>query len=212
MVIALIYIHGFASSGDTPKTAELKARFPDEMVLSPTLDHHPDVAMDALDRIIGRLIEAGETEFVLVGSSLGGFYANYVGGRYDIPRVLINPAILPSITLRPMLGEVTNLATGETFLWEEDQLKVLAFVENKIKMWGFAKDVRYKATDVVIARDDNVIDVPATIGHFTSRKANLHVFDEGGHRFNNMEVVYDLIAQRLATIRSNKDFMDDVDI
>ncbi len=181
-------------------------------MLSPTLDHRPDVAMESVDRIISRLIETGETEFVLVGSSLGGFYANYVGGRYDIPRVLINPAILPSITLRPMLGEVTNLATGDTFLWEEEHLKVLALVENKIKMWGFANNIRYRATDVVIARDDDIIDVPATIGHFTSRNASLHVFDEGGHRFSNMEAVYDLIAQRLATIRSTKDFMDDVDI
>lgn len=210
--ISLIYLHGFASGGDTPKTRALKDRFPDELVIAPNLDHNPDVVMKTVDNIISRLLAAGEDEFILVGSSLGGFYANCLGNHYDIPRVLINPAITPSITLRPMLGEVQNFATGETFIWQEDHLSSLWFLEKRIERRNEAYSVVYNNTDVVIARDDDVIDVDATIVHYQDHQAAVHIFDEGGHRFNNMDPVYSLIEKRLSIMRGQVDVMADVDI
>lgn len=207
--MAILYLHGFASGGDTPKTAELKARFPDEMVLTPTLSHEPDQACESIEWLFSNLITAGETEFLLVGSSLGGFYASFIGSRLGIPRILINPAINPADLLRPMLGEVVNFATGETFLWEERHLDVLRHTTVRHER---IKGPDGSSTNVVIARDDGLIDVEATIAFYKARKATLHIFDEGGHRFNNMDVVYDLITQQLVNIRSNTDFTGDVDI
>lgn len=206
--MAIIYLHGFTSCGETPKTAELKARFPDELVLTPTFIHEPDQDLESIDRLVSNLLNAGETEFLLVGSSLGGFYAQFTGARLGIPQVLINPAINPHELLEPMLGEVTNFANGTKFLWEQRHLDVLKHAVSRMSHWKRG----CLDTDVIIAKDDELIDVQATIDYYKKMDARLHIFDEGGHRFNNMEAVYKLIERQLASIRGHVDLMSDVDL
>ena len=47
-------------------------------------------------------------EIKLIGSSLGGFYATFLSEEYDLPAVLINPAVRPFRFLETIIGEHRN--------------------------------------------------------------------------------------------------------
>jgi predicted esterase YcpF (UPF0227 family) len=116
----IIYIHGFKSAGGGAKADCLKALFPDENVLSPTLPDSPAAAIDLLNSII----EPGTT---VVGTSLGGFYAAYLHATNpDLCQALIiNPVVDPLIKMACHLGEQVNFKTKEPFTWTTEHLAEL---------------------------------------------------------------------------------------
>jgi predicted esterase YcpF (UPF0227 family) len=116
----IIYIHGFKSAGGGAKADCLKALFPDETVLSPTLSPSPAAAIDLLNSII----EPGTT---VVGTSLGGFYAAYLyATNPDVRQALIiNPVVDPPIKMACHLGEQVNFKNKERFNWTTEHLAEL---------------------------------------------------------------------------------------
>lgn len=84
----LLYIHGFGSSGHSYKGAQLAEYFPN--VLRPNLPTIPQLAIETLECLISALPQRP----LLVGSSLGGFYALYLSQTFDLPAVLVNPALM----------------------------------------------------------------------------------------------------------------------
>ena len=117
---AIVYLHGFNSSPQSHK-ARLLERYMAERGLAdryacPAL---PPRASDALARV-EPLLQAGTC---LVGSSLGGFYATWLGEKRDLKAVLINPAIDPHLGLRAYLGSQQNLYTGERYELTEEHLR-----------------------------------------------------------------------------------------
>ncbi|WP_298632983.1 YqiA/YcfP family alpha/beta fold hydrolase [uncultured Umboniibacter sp.] len=99
----LLYLHGFASSPQS-----LKA----QQTLNWYAEHHPEVTVHAPQLAISpeqawqqiqQLVESTQPSGVL-GSSLGGFYANAVHRYLKIPAVMINPAVTPANALRDHIG------------------------------------------------------------------------------------------------------------
>lgn len=117
--LPLLYIHGFASSGKSNKGTVLRRHFP--RVCAPSLSHIPDLAVDTLEQSIDLL--GGRC--VLVGSSLGGFYARYLAARHGLPAVLVNPALDAPTLLRQALGERVSYHDGSRFEWTEKHLAAL---------------------------------------------------------------------------------------
>ncbi len=118
----LLYIHGFASSGRSAKAEVLRRHF--SRVYAPTLSHIPELAVDTL-RQFADLLEHP----LLVGSSLGGFYAHYLSATLGLPAVLINPALQPRPLLQPMLGMQRSYADGSQFEFTAAHLQGLAAFE-----------------------------------------------------------------------------------
>ena len=115
MSAAILYLHGFCSSPASWKVrllAEaLAARGLGERLFCPFLSHVPDEAIAQAEAIITG--HAGP--LAVAGSSLGGFYATWLAEKYDLPAVLINPAVTAPVSLEKYLGTQTNLHTGEAF-------------------------------------------------------------------------------------------------
>jgi uncharacterized protein len=115
---AIVYLHGFRSAPASTKAVQLgdaitampEAARPHYVV--PKLDPRPIEAMRTVTAVADTLADFALT---FVGSSLGGYYAMYLGERYACNAVLINPAIHPERSLEPYLGIQTNLYTGESF-------------------------------------------------------------------------------------------------
>lgn len=95
-----------------------------EQLRVPALHHHPRQAIAQLEAAI---TELGAP--LLVGSSLGGYYATHLAERHGLKALLINPAVAPHRLFDGYLGTQRNLYTDE--LWELtlDHVQALAELE-----------------------------------------------------------------------------------
>lgn len=121
----ILYLHGFCSSPASWKSRllgeEMARRGLGEHFVCPPLSPVPDEAMAA----VATLIEAAKGRVTLVGSSLGGHYANYLAEKYDLSAVLINPAVVESMDLGHFLGEHANFHSGERFVFTATHVEQL---------------------------------------------------------------------------------------
>jgi len=65
---------------------------------------------------------------VVIGSSLGGFYANYLAEKYGCKAIVLNPAVQAARELAPHVGMMTAYDSDEPFDFRPeyiDELKAL---------------------------------------------------------------------------------------
>ncbi len=100
----IVNIHGFESNGDNAKYKWLQDNYSCE-IYSPTFDYRNTNPRIVLKTLRARINEtersAGGTDQVrILGSSLGGFFANILNVIFPTVRtVLINPCFFPFISL-----------------------------------------------------------------------------------------------------------------
>ena len=127
-MMKILYIHGLNSSPASAKARQLLQAMQRmgiaEQLYLPALHHHPRQAIAQLEDIIA---DAGQP--VLVGSSLGGYYATFLARRHDLKALLINPAVRPVEHSAIFQGKQTNLYTGEHWLATDDHIAALAELE-----------------------------------------------------------------------------------
>jgi predicted esterase YcpF (UPF0227 family) len=124
----LLYIHGLNSSALSKKATQLTALMQrlglSEQLRVPELHHHPRQAIAQLESAISELGRP-----LLVGSSLGGYYATHLADRHGLKAVLINPAVNPHQLFDGFLGTQTNLYSGESWELTHDHVAALAELE-----------------------------------------------------------------------------------
>ena len=81
----VLYVHGFASSGQSGTVTRIREVLTQATVIAPDLPIHPEEAMDLLNNVC-----ASENPDLIIGTSMGGMYAEMLHG-YD--RILVNPAL-----------------------------------------------------------------------------------------------------------------------
>jgi predicted esterase YcpF (UPF0227 family) len=138
----LLYIHGLNSSAMSKKATQLAGLMTRlgliEQLRVPELHHRPRQAIAQLESAIDEL--GGRP--LLVGSSLGGYYATHLAERHGLKAVLINPAVNPHQLFDGFLGTQTNLYTGESWELTHDHVDALAELEvpapqdpQRIQVW-----------------------------------------------------------------------------
>lgn len=126
---SVVYIHGFNSSPASLKAQQLRKAwlqlgFPETHLLIPQLHHQPQRAIEQLHGAIAALEQP-----VLIGSSLGGYYATYLAQQHHLKALLINPAVRPHHLFDGFFTEQENLYTGERWLLTQGHLEALAALE-----------------------------------------------------------------------------------
>ena len=137
----IVYLHGFNSSPASFKAQQLarlmQAIGLPEAALIPQLDNDPAKATANLEQLI-----KGLERPLLVGSSLGGFYATYFAERFNLEAVLINPAVAPHRLFKDRLGVQVNYHTGQQWQLTQAHVDALAALEvpaptagQRIEVW-----------------------------------------------------------------------------
>jgi predicted esterase YcpF (UPF0227 family) len=125
---SILYIHGLNSSPASTKASQL-LRVAEHCGIAaqlrvPALHHHPRQAMQQLRAAIAELGSP-----LLVGSSLGGYYATHLAEQHGLSALLINPAVRPHRLFGGKEVEQTNHYTGETWLLTHDHIAALRELE-----------------------------------------------------------------------------------
>ncbi len=125
---------------------------------------------------------------MLMGSSLGGYYAQYLGVHPGVisKLVLINPALQPQITLQPYIGQQTNMVTGAAFIFSQQNYNELAQFEVS------AEDI-IAPTLVLLDEGDEIIDYRFA-EELYKNSARVIVYPGGSHWFDHMDEAIPEIA------------------
>ncbi len=125
---SILYIHGLNSSPASLKARLLQAAMQRiglaAQLQVPALQHNPQLAIQQLDAAV-----AGLGRPLLVGSSLGGYYATHLAERHGLKALLINPAVRPQSLFEAHLGPQQNYYTGECWQLTLEHVAALASLE-----------------------------------------------------------------------------------
>lgn len=190
----IVYLHGFASTGSSPKVDALRERFGADQVVSPDLPFNPFEVHKLVNKLVKDFLanrKQGE-KLIFVGTSLGAFYSNFFGHLYDCPVVLVNPSVYPNESLKARLGSFKNYVTGEEFLVSIAHLKDLEQMREYI-------DENYsgRLVNLFVAKDDEVIPYDVALAAYKF-PAFVKVTEDGGHRFSeHWNMVVDRVEELL---------------
>jgi len=176
----IVYLHGFASSGLSRKAGQLRKWLAPLPVLSPSYPQDPQRAVPFLQRYLHQALAAERPQpLLLIGSSLGGYYGQYLAQEYPCGLALINPALDPVRLLRPYLGDNRIYYSGQSFRFEESDLRALEqyAVEDPCAAAG--------PRLLLLDRGDEVIDTELALSRYRSC-ARCLVFDDGNHTFTHL--------------------------
>ena len=176
----IVYIHGFNSSPSSHKSGQLRQRLAslgrESEFLCPALPHLPGEAMALLER---QLSDIAADKVMLVGSSLGGFYATYLTEKLGVRSVLVNPAITPHEGLRSYLGAQKNLYTGDEYVLTEEHLRQLAGLQ-------VVKPARMDRYLLMHTTGDELLDWRVAVNHYHGcRQIIVQGSDHGFRQFGD---------------------------
>lgn len=134
---SILYLHGFCASSQSVKAKmvqqALNERHLAHLFCCPDLSFHPQQALHQVLDCIEKNPNVG-----LIGSSLGGHYASVAAEKYNLPAVLINPAVIDKINLALFVGEHQNWHTSEKFTFTQNDAAILqkqVVVPNPKRYW-----------------------------------------------------------------------------
>lgn len=170
----LLYLHGFNSSPLSEK-ATLTKQYVDAKQINVTM-YCPQIAsspLAAIAQLEAILASKPNAQWLLIGSSLGGFFATYLAEKYGYPAVLINPAVKPFELLHDYIGQQTNPYTEEVYCVTEQHMHELRGL--------YHKKISKNQYMVMVQTGDEVLDYRQAVEKYQG--GHLIVQANGDHSF-----------------------------
>ena len=183
----LLFIHGFNSAGNGEKVTQLRTNLSNLEVVSPTLAYVPDKAMAELEKIISKGLKR-KRKIMLVGSSLGGFYAAYLAHKYSLPAIMINPLVEHS-RLHSEIGRQKNYYTGKTYEWS------MHYCDQLIKYYINPAELSVKPL-VLVDEGDEILGHWQAVSCYKNH-ADVRIYPGGSHRFDHLREAMPAIRKYL---------------
>ncbi len=151
----VVYLHGFRSSPRSSKAvmtgeavkALSKGDYSYEWYC-PQLFPSPKASMDM---VINHIDITNADQLRVIGSSLGGFYTNYLAEKYHCKAVVLNPAVRAARELAPHVGMLTAYDSGEPFDFRPEYIDEL----NALQVDKITEPERYF---LIAAKGDELLD------------------------------------------------------
>ena len=188
------YLHGFRSfpKRESRKVQVLVERAGDDKVVVPDyFPHSPELAMARLRELREN---AGDEPLLVMGCSLGGFWASWMAAEFGVTAIALNPQFHPHASLET--GEFSTFDDKSITVTESD-LKVFEAQQERLK------DSTQLPLTVLVNRDDELIPCQETLDFLAEHPLthDIEVFETGGHRFENIDDVAVLDAINRVTAR-----------
>ena len=183
----ILYLHGFLSSPRSSKArqtlAYCKSRGFSDRIHVPFLKYGPAATMAELMALVDTLPVG---RLGLIGSSLGGFYATYLAEKFNLPAVLINPAVGPFDRLESYLGDHQNYYTDHIHSVTPEYI-------SELQVLDCTPLLRPRNFRVMVQAGDETLDYRLAAEKFS--KAELVIRQGGNHS-------YEGYAEELPTIEA----------
>ena len=190
-----LYLHGFLSSPQSLKAKQALTYCQQQGIEIdiPALTEGPAATIAALrERLEAGIARTGGA--VLIGSSLGGYYATYLANHYGLRAALINPAVRPYLLLRDYLGEQRNYHTGAVHEVTEEQMQELLDIE--VETLATPENFR-----VMLQTGDETLDYTEAATKYA--ESSLHIHQGGDHSYqgfdNELPQLFAFLLSRTAT-------------
>ena len=168
----ILFIHGFGSCGTGNKAQALKQHFGEQQLLTPDLPVSPSQSIRQLQQLI-------ETQqpVATISSSLGSYFATWLNKQYQLPSVLINPAINAANILHAYTGKHTHWCSGEEFELTQQHIEELRQL--------YRPSISPQEHYLVLLQDaDEVLDYRQAVEYYQGQQV---IIEAGGnHRFENL--------------------------
>jgi len=169
----ILYLHGFRSSPHSFKARllgeRLRALGRGDDYVCPQLPASPRQAIELAQQLMHR--KAPE-DVVLIGSSLGGYYATWLAEQSGCRAVLLNPAVKPPRELEQYVGVSTAYHSGEPFEFKREYIAEL----QALTVPHITRPQRYF---LIAATGDEVLDWREMTAHYA--QARQHVIQGSDH-------------------------------
>ena len=175
----LLYLHGFRSSPQSTKAqqmAHLARQVPGLTWWCPALPPSPKAAAEL---ILEGIRDWPALTSVVMGSSLGGYYATWLAAQRQWRAVVINPATQPARDLAGYIGQHTCWHDpDQSFDFTQDHVKELADLASPVQRFG-------SQVMPLIAKGDELLDWREMVARYPDSPG---VLCEGGdHAFSDFQ-------------------------
>ena len=191
-----VYLHGFKSSPESTKAVFIKNYAETKGIdfYCPPLDISPEIAIQQVNTVISNISKLN-IKPVLIGSSLGGFYATWAMQNHpnssNCLGIMLNPSTNPSKHLK---NEVENVkdwqekTLGKTF-FKQSHLTALEKLESEI-----TTEFKNRGNILLVAsKGDEVLDWREMVEFFQDCE---HYLIEGSdHSISNFPVHWPFITK-----------------
>ena len=188
----LVYLHGLNSSSRSYKAGLLRERVAPFPVLAPAYPaHRPDAAVATLSAFFDEL--PAEAPPLVVGSSMGGFYGQFLGRRFPFTHLfLINPALTPWDLLHTYEGQPQTTADGETYVIDRGLIE-------STRKYGIPNPCDGVPTTVLADKGDEVIDYRIAEALYRDC-GRIMIFEGGDHGFQHLEEAIAVICEKVTRL------------
>lgn len=176
---SLLYIHGFLSSPLSAKAEItrkwLEQNYPDIAFYCPQLPPYPNETKIILEKLVENLLKDG---VYLIGSSLGGFWASWLVEKYNLPAVLINPAVKPQNFMPHYVDlDLKSYHTADCYRlqpWHIDEIITADIPVSRLKNYW-----------LMVQTGDETLDYRHAVEKYSGCKQTVE--EGGGHSFQGYE-------------------------
>tara|TARA_E500000075_G_scaffold124955_1_gene128384 strand:- start:213 stop:830 length:618 start_codon:yes stop_codon:yes gene_type:complete len=194
-----LYIHGFRSSPESTKAKFLRefAVSRDIDFVCPPLSINPQIAAQQVKKVSEHIARDNVNQ-VVIGSSLGGFYATWLMqtctlNHNDIT-VLLNPVVMPSIKLKENCEdlETSQVKSLDYEPFKPEYVRILQKMEAQIG----SKIKHPKNVLLVAAKGDEVLDWREMVSFYSECKHL--ILDDSNHSITDFNLHWPKIFNFLA--------------
>lgn len=180
----LIYLHGLDSDPNATK-ALLTAQYAKQLgidVIRPNLNCPPNEVIKSVTPLL-------DQNTVLIGSSLGGYFANLLSDMTGTPCILLNPSIRPDLSFQRFLDDNAKTPkitpSDDTIIYTTDGGWAILYQD---LAWFFEHQltVAYpERVGVLLKLGDELLDTKASEAFYLTKNASILTQSGGDHRISD---------------------------